>query len=118
MFNSPENPEEIMKPKRPVAITILCLAGFFVCSLGMILVYSPTVLQAGKIYALYRSMGFTFLVVCFGGLWMMRRWAVWAFAGYFVVNQIVCLGFGIWDKNTLEPLLPLAITLAYYRKMK
>ena len=104
--------------ERPFPITLICLLGFAACSLGMILVYSPTVIQAGKVYAIYRSLGFSCLAFCFAGLWMMRRWGVWAFGAYFILNQIVCWAFDKWDWNTMGPLLPLAVALAYYRRMK
>lgn len=107
-----------MKPERPLPITLLCIAGFLACSLGMILVYSPSILREGMVYALYRSLGFTFLVVCFAGLWMMRRWSVWTLAAYFILNQAVCLSYGIWEKGTLGPLLILALAIVYYRRMR
>jgi len=107
-----------MKPERPLVLTLICILGFASCSLGMILVYTPAVLSMGKVYALFRSLSFTSLVVCYGGLWMMRRWAVWALAACFVVNQLGCLYFGTWDKNTLLLILFLAVAAAYYKRMK
>jgi len=118
VFNPVSDYHFPMKSERPLPITLICIAGFFACSLGMILVYTPAVLKMGKVYALFRSLNFTSLVVCFGGFWMMRRWAFWAFAACFAVNQIVCLSFGTWDKNTLGPLVALAVAGVYYRRMK
>jgi hypothetical protein len=84
----------------------------------MVLVYAPEVQRAGKLYALFRSLSLTTLVICFGGLWRMKRWAVWVYAACFVLNQIVCLYAGTWDKATLGPLLPLLVAAAYYPRMK
>lgn len=107
-----------MKSERPLLLTLICLLGFAACSFGMILVYTPAVLNIGKAYALFRSLSFTSLVVCYGGLWMMRRWGAWALAVCFVLNQLGCLYFGTWDKNTLLPLLFLMVAAAYYRRMR
>jgi len=106
-----------MKSKRPLPLTILCVMGFISGFLGMFLVYSPSVIQAGKVYALFRSLSFALLIVCFGGLWNMRRWAVWALGAYFLANQLVCWSYGFWDKGTLGPLLVLAVAAVYYRRM-
>jgi hypothetical protein len=106
-----------VKSKRPFALTFFCLLGFFACFLGMMLVYSPAIQKSGKIYALYRSFSLAFLVVCYAGLWRMKRWAVGALAAVILVNQAVCWDFGTWDKGTLGPLLVLAVALAYLRRM-
>jgi len=106
-----------MKPPRPAVLTVLCVMGFIAGFLGMFLVYSPSVIQAGKVYALFRSLSFAFLVVCFGGIWNMRRWAVWGLGVYFLANQAVCWSYGLWDKGTLGPLLIVAVVAAYYRRM-
>jgi hypothetical protein len=118
VFHFPTEYHSPVNPKRPIPITLLCIAGFFACLTGMFLVYSPSVQQLGKAYALFRSMGFTFLALCFVGLWMMRRWSVWALAVYFAINQVVCLLYGLWDIATLGPLLILAISAVYYRRMR
>ena|SRR5579859_5090487 len=106
-----------MKSERPALLTAFCILGLAACSIGIILVYNVA-LTVGKLYALYRSLGLTFLVFCFGGLFLMRRWTVWGLGGYFLVNQAVCWAFGTWDKSTLASLVPLAVAAAYYRRMK
>ena len=106
-----------MKSERPILISLFCVGGFFFCSLGIILVFHVA-LTFGKLFGLYRCLSLIFLAFCFGGLWMMRRWTVWGLAGYFLVNQAACWAFGTWDKNTLAPLVPLVVAVAYYRRMK
>jgi hypothetical protein len=83
----------------------------------MVLVYSPAIQKSGKLYGLYRSLSLAVLVVCYAGLWRMKRWAVAALAAVILVNQAVCWAYGTWGKETLGPLLILAIALAYFRRM-
>jgi hypothetical protein len=106
-----------MKSKRPAILTFLCILGFIICFLGIILVFSPDLQAKGKLFALYFSLNFAFLAVCLGGFWLMRKWAVLAYAGYFAVNQAVSLAFQIWTPQTLLPLVFLAIAAIYYRRM-
>ncbi len=76
----------------------------------MILVYTPEVLKMGKVYALFSLFEFYFPGGLFRrilddapmGLLGLRRL-------FRSVNQMVCLSFGTWDKNTLGPLLALAV---------
>jgi uncharacterized membrane protein len=107
-----------MKPKRPGILTFLYILGFLVCFLGIVLVFSPAIQAKGKLYALYTSLNFCVSAVCFGGFWLMRRWALWAFAGLIAVNQAVSLAYGIWTPQTLLPLIILATAALYYRRME
>lgn len=107
-----------MKSERPILLTFICIAGFVSCSLSTIFIYAPEVLNVGKVYAFFRSIYFASLAVCFGGFWMMRRWAVWAFAACFVTNQLVCLTFRTWDTHTLLPMLLFAVAVFYHKRMK
>lgn len=108
-----------MKPERPALLTIICLAGFFFNGiLGPILVYSPEIQMLGKAYALYCSLGFTLLIICFYGLWNMRRWAVWTLGTYAVVNLGVGWALGHWERGNLANLVILAISVFYYRRMR
>ena len=106
-----------MKSHRPPIVTFLCILGFILCFLGIFLVMSPGIQDKGKLYAVYFSMSFTFLAICMGGFWMMRKWAFWAFALFFVINQTVSLIYQIWTSQTLMPLIFLAIAAIYYRRM-
>ena len=106
-----------MKPQRPPIMTFLCILGFVLCFLGIVLVFSPGVQEKGRIFAIYFSFSFAFLAVCLGGFWMMRKWAFWAYAVFFAVNQAVSLVFQIWNPQSLMPLIFLAIAAIYYRRM-
>jgi hypothetical protein len=107
-----------MKSKRPGILTFFCILGFLVCFLGIVLVFSPGIQSKGKLYGLYTSLNFSISAICFGGLWLMRRWAVWAYAALIAVNQAVCLALQIWSPQALLPLILLATAVIYYRRME
>ena len=107
-----------MKHKRPGILTFLCLIGFLVCFLGIVLVFSPAIQAKGKLYALYTSLNFCISAVCFGGFWSMRKWAVWTFTGLIAANQVVNLAYRIWTPQALLPLVFLAIAALYFRRME
>jgi uncharacterized membrane protein len=107
-----------MKANRPGILTFFCILGFLVCFLGIVLVFSPAIQSKGRLYGLYTSLNFSFSAVCYGGFWLMRRWAVWAYAGLIAVNQAVNLAYQIWTPQTLLPLIVLATAGLYYRRME
>jgi hypothetical protein len=111
-------PETLSTP-RPFVLGILCGLGFAGCFLKMILVISPVVQAHGRLYAVYLSLSSVVMIVCLSGLWLMKRWAFWAFLTYVVIDQIVYWQMGYWDPKA--PILQLLILLAgifYYRKMR
>ncbi|HEY5040325.1 MAG TPA: hypothetical protein VIJ93_14770 [bacterium] len=81
------------------------------------MVFSPPVQQIGRLYAAYFSISFIFLTLLFGNLWLMRKWTVWAYGLYFIINQLICLTYGIWSPRTLLPLIVWVILCFYYRRM-
>jgi len=53
------------------------------------------------------------------GLWKMRKWAVYIYTGFCVINQVVLLAMGAW--NILALLIPgivIAIAFANLSKMR
>ena len=107
-----------MKPVRPPLLTILYVAGLIGCFLNMILVLSPPVREISPWYPVYLSLGTIYTIVCLYNLWLMRKWAVWAFGVYVLANQMACWKLGIWnEKALLFSGMILAASLFYYRRM-
>ena len=80
------------KPKRPLSITLISL--FMIIGGGGDLIFSflgLTRLQLGIWFLLYEVLFLTGLLVCGIGLWLLKKWAVYVFAGLSVIAQIVIL---------------------------
>ena len=107
-----------MKSKRPAILTFLCILGLFFCFLGIILVFSPEVQAKGRLFAVYFSLNFTLLPIFLGGFWMMRKWAFWAYAAFFPIDQAAGLLLHVWSPQSLMPLIFLAVAAIYYRRME
>ena len=108
-----------MKSERPLAVSIVCTAGFIGCFLTLLVLISPPIQQVGRWYALYLSAGAVFTVICLGSLWMMRKWAVIGYTLYAILNQGVYALAGMWNEKVL--LLQAAIVVVgiyYYKKME
>lgn len=82
--------------KRPTSITVICIIGFIGSLIALPLIFSPMAQQIGAWYPPY--LGFASIVglICMIGLWMMKKWAAYAYTAFVVINQIVLMAMGVW----------------------
>jgi hypothetical protein len=100
---------------RSSAIEILCVLGFLAA-----LYWVPQGLgeawRQGLSWSSFAAVFFPVAsVVCLVGFWRMRRWAVYAFAGLWVANQIVLLLVGHWSALTVP--LPVLLIIVGFKDM-
>jgi hypothetical protein len=82
-------------------------------------VLSPVVRAVAVWFPAYLSLATMLSAVFLGGLWFLKRWALWGYTALFLSNQLVYLSLHRWNERAL--ILPLAVTLtgwAYSRIMK
>ena len=88
------------KVQRPTSITLICVIGiFFALVMGLAVVFSPMVGQALQMSGRsppYVVASEIVAVVCFVGLWKMKKWAAYTYLGFVAVNQIALLAMGVW----------------------
>ena len=104
--------------QRPIAITIICVLGFIGTAFAIPLLFSDIAWQIGNWYPPY--LGFSCIIgfVCMVGLWHMKKWAAYTYAGFVGLNQIVLLTMGVWSIVALIiPGIVVGITLAYLKEM-
>jgi hypothetical protein len=104
--------------KRPVAITVICILGFIGAAISVPLVFSSMAASIGSWYPPY--LGFSALAgtVCLIGLWMMKKWAAYAYTGLVALNQVVMVVMGVWTLfSLLIPLVVVIIALKYSPRM-
>ena len=116
-----EDPETmpVAEPTRPVAITVICFLGFFGALVTIPGIFSELARQVGIWYPPYLAVSVAVGLVCMTGFWKMRKWAVYAYGGFYVLNQLMLLSMGVWNPIAiLVPGLVLAITFGYLARMR
>ena len=112
MNDTPSNP-------RPVAITVICILGFIGAALAIPLIFSSGASAIGAWYPPYLALSSVIGLVCMIGLWQMRKWAVYLYTAFCVLNQVVLMAMGVWTIFALViPAIVIAIGFAYISKMR
>ena len=104
--------------RRPVVITVICVIGFIGGLLVVPRIFGDTARSIGAWYPLHLAFSAAAGFVCFIGLWKMRRWGVFAYTGFFLVNQAFMLAMGVWSIYALViPGVFIAIMFSKIEKM-
>lgn len=115
--NRTESPEE---PKRPTAITIICIIGFIGFAISVPTIFSGIV-EDGGWYPNYLGLSALIGLVCLAGMWHMKKWAVFAYTVFAVLNQILIyaiLGIGWWNiTGLIASAIVIAVAFAHVKKM-
>lgn len=105
--------------QRPALITVLCVIGFAGAVMSVPVIFSDFARGVGAWYPPYITLSAAASTVCFIGLWKMRRWAAYLYAGFVVVNQVVMAAMGVWHPlDLLVPGIFAAAVLSQFRKMR
>ena len=104
---------------RPAAITVICVIGFIGGLFTIPLIFTDIARNIGAWYPPYLAISAVLGFVCMVGLWKMRRWAVFTYAGFVALNQVVMLAMGIWNVFALLiPGIVIAIGFTHLSKMR
>jgi hypothetical protein len=104
--------------ERPTSITVICVIGFVGSLIALPLIFSPVAQQLGFGYLLYLGLSSFIGLACMFGLWMMKKWAVYIYAGLTALNQIVLLAMGLWSVMALlMPTVVIFFALKHVSKM-
>ena len=102
---------------RPALISIVCILGWvgsaFAILSSLLLLALGNAVWVGVFSGVVTVVGVIILI----GIWRMRRWAVLAYTGLFVVSQIVLLLLGIWNIFSLFPVFVLLVFWYFYPEM-
>ena len=89
--------DEVVKIKRPVSITVICIIGFTGGIISIPLIFSSNARQIGSWYPPYLALGVIIGLLSMVGLWTMKKWAAFLYIGFVILNQIVLLAMGVWN---------------------
>lgn len=116
--------QDLQKNKRPIIITIFCILGFIfipITLLGLILPASRDLIiqQYGFSFVLITAFTALLGLAGFIGLWMMRRWGLYAY----ISQAILGIGYGLLigipfsSSSVVGPIVIAIIYFLYFKKM-
>src|SRR5215471_21207352 len=114
-------PIEAAKPSnsRPAIITTLCVVMFVGVVFIVAIIFSQSVRDIGAWYPPLLAFSAVVGFVCMIGLWKMRKWAVYGYTAFYVVNQVVLLATGLWSISALViPGIFIAVMFSQVSKMR
>ena len=95
--------------KRPIAITVICVLAVIGVLFTIPLIFSESAASFGEWYPPFLALSCVVGAACTVGFWLMRRWAVYLYAGFLCVSQIVLLAMGAW--NIVALVIPVAVVI-------
>jgi hypothetical protein len=115
-------PDMRLSGQRPVAITVICILGFLGALLTIPLFMMAASLSmglgVGSWYLLYLAFATVVGLACMVGLWRMKKWAAYTYAGFVAINQVVLIAGGLWTIfSLLIPAVVVIIALKYSPRM-
>lgn len=111
-------PKEVPTSARPTSITVICVIGFVGAIATVLMLFSGITRSIGAWYPPYLAFSSLVGLVCFIGLWRMKKWAAYTYAGFAGLTQIVLLVMGLWNLASLIiPGIVIAIAMKSVRKM-
>jgi hypothetical protein len=103
----------------PAAITVLCAFGFAGAAMTAVAVVSPATWENQFWFPLSLVASIVIKAICYTGLLRMRRWAMVAYAVFFVTLQIPVWISGYWNpESCIFSMGILATGTAYWSQMK
>jgi hypothetical protein len=104
---------EATKPQRPGSITLISIFEIYSAFLALYYIIRIGVQELGMESTLLFAFGGMASFVCGVGFWLMKRWALWVYIAYAVVNQVALLVLGRW--NVFSLLIPVLVIYIVYR---
>ena len=118
MVQAPEAQPAAPPRARPVVVTILCIFGFLGIPLTVWMIFSGAVSGIAPWYPALLGASTVIGLICLIGLWMMRKWAVYLYAAFTAVSQVILFATGIWTPMALIiPVVFVAVMAAYLPRM-
>jgi len=105
-------------PKRPAAITAICVLGALGVA-GIAYLFSTGRLEGPDWYMPYLVATAVVGLIAMFGMFQMRRWGVYLYAGMFAVNQVVLFSTGLWTAaSIIAPVIVIGVAVMYLSDMR
>ena len=103
------------KPKRPSSITLISVFGILSGLLSFYLLVSLDVQKTGILNFIFIIFGGIVFLVCGVGFWLMKKWTVYAYAIFGILDQFFLLVIGRW--NIMALLITVIVVYIGYRNL-
>ena len=104
---------------RPIAITIVCLLGFLGTLVIVPLIFSAQARSIGAWFPAALAFSAIASFVSMVGLWQMRRWSVYLYAGATVIGEVFAVLAGTFNiLSVIVPGIAIAVMLMYLGRMR
>jgi hypothetical protein len=106
---------EAIKTKRPSSITLISVFGIYSGLLSFYFIFRDGIQELGLGNTVFFAIGGIVFLVCGIGFWLMKKWAVYLYAVFAVINQVALLVMGRW--NIFSLLLSAVILYVGYKNL-
>ncbi len=106
---------EATKAKRPSSITLISIFGIYTGFLSLYFIFRDGIQELGLGNTLFFALGGIVFMVCGIGFWLMKKRAVYAYAVFAVIDQIVLLLIGRW--NIIALLISVIVVYVGYKHL-
>ena len=105
--------------QRPIAVTVICILAWIGAAFAVPLLLSDAARAIGPWYPPFLGVSALIGAVCAGGLWMMRKWAVYTYIAFGAFNQVILTTAGLWSlRALLIPAIVSVVMLIYLPRMR
>jgi hypothetical protein len=87
--------------ERPSSITLISILGIYGGFLSFYWIFREGMQGLGLGNTVFFGLGGIVSLVCGIGFWLMKKWAIYVYAGFGIINQIVLLLMGRWTMMAL-----------------
>jgi len=105
--------------QRPVAITVICIIMGIGAAFTVPLFFSDAVWAIAPWYPPLLGISALIGIGCAIGLWMMRKWAAYAYIAFCAINNTILAMTGLWSPLALLlPGIVIVVMLIYLPRMR
>lgn len=87
---------ETIKPHRPSSITLISIFLIYSGLMSFYYIFRGA-LTLSTVDTLFFAFGGIVFIICGIGFWLMKKWAVYAYAIFAVINQVALFLLGRWN---------------------
>jgi hypothetical protein len=106
---------DLTKTKRPSSITLISIFGIIGGLLSFYYIFTGGIVGLDVWNTLFLGLIGVVFFICGIGFWLMKKWAVYVYAVFGIIDQILLLLMGRW--NIMSLLIPALVVYVGYKNL-